>query len=396
MMQLVGGSNSAHYGRWIAILSAARNALIALVVAVVLAATGATVSAWAFIPAGISLAFACAFAVLELGKARAESAQEVGAMLEGHAIRVREAHAHQYGVDVETLPDGQAWLYIDRDFEDRLAEAITNALAGRGPRLVMLCGETKGGKTRTALHALDRPDLQDAWLVEPRDGASVASMLNKGTLPRSWSPLVIWLDDIERYASADATGLHPSALRDLHCDRPVVMLATEGGRGQRQYAEDSKLADPVERLRNLAARIDVPVAVTEAELRRTSAAYGENFATESERVGLGRRMVAADEVKRKLDTGKHDLASGKCREGKAILAAAINWRRAGAQSPLSVEQLEALYEHHLPDDLDPSPAVFRRGLEWARKPLTNTDISLLRKAPPGSNRFEPYDLAVEL
>jgi tetratricopeptide (TPR) repeat protein len=399
-MQLIGGANPAHYGRWLEILSAIRRALlavVALVAAAGLTAAGATVSAWAFIPAGISLVFACAVAMLVARKARAERAQEVGQLLKGHPTRAREAHAHEYGVDLEVLPEAhQEWVYIERDFEDRLVRAITDALSGAGPALVMLCGETKAGKTRAAFHALQRPELQNAWLVEPRDGASVTAILSAGALPRSWSPLVVWLDDIERYASADMKGLHSSALRDLRCDRPVVLLATEGGRGQTRYAEDSLLVDPVDRLRNLAARIDVSVTATERELARTAAAYGERFAADSERVGLGRRMVAADEIKRKLTSGQHDPTSEKCREGQAVLAAAIDWRRAGAQTPLSIEQLQALYERHLPDDLDASSALFQQGLGWARKPLPNTNISLLRKASSAKDRFEPYDLAVQV
>jgi tetratricopeptide (TPR) repeat protein len=395
-MGLAGYASPARYGRLRELISAFQRALLALVAALALAVAGAAVSAWAFIPAAIAAVGAALDAFLVWGEGEAEREQEIASLLAGHAIRVQDAKAHEFRIDVEALPHGQSWQHIERDLEDELAAAITTALTGAGPRLVMLCGETRAGKTRAALQALRVPALEGAWLVEPRDGACVAKLLCPGALPASWRPLVVWLDDIERYASADASGLHASALRDLRVDRPIVLLATEGGRGQNLYENDSALAEPVEQLRNIANTIKVDVKLSPAELERTKLAYGEEFARESERVGLGRRMVAVGEIRRKLLTGKHANTSEQCREGQAVLGAAIDWRRAGAQSPITTEQLEALYVHRLPDDLDPSPTLFQSGLDWARRVLPNTKISLLPRTPRNPDCFEPHDLAVQV
>jgi tetratricopeptide (TPR) repeat protein len=381
--------NPEHYSRARDVLSATRLALTSTVVAAGFVAVGLSGRVWAFIPAAIAAVFAVVDAPLAWRGFRAAEARELAELLAGNPCRASEARASEYGVDAEVLPEGQVWRYVHRDFERRLREAVVAALAGEGPRLVMLSGEAKSGKTRAAFQALSGNELKDAWLVVPRDGASVETLLRPGMLPASWTPLVVWLDDIERYASADAGGLHEGALRNLRCDRPVGLLATEGGRGSRR--QDHQLLDPLTQLRSLASCIEVPVKLTKDELALVRQVYGHDLAGEIEQVGLGRRMVAIDEIRNRL-TRSHS----RCREGFAVIRAAVDWRRAGAQRPLSAEQLERLYRCYLPEDLDPDEDLFAAGMRWARQPLPNTEIALLRRSLDGEGGYEPYDLAVEV
>jgi tetratricopeptide (TPR) repeat protein len=378
------------------VVIAFRQALLASLAAVVLAGVGAVWNALAFVAAAIAALFAMLDAFLVIQNARATAKGEWKGLLEGPPCRAAEAGPREYRVDAEVLPEGQRWRYVRRDFEDALRGAIKAALAGHGPPLVMLSGPTKVGKTRAAFQTLQWDELQHGWLVVPRDGASIERLLAPNGLPRRYSPLIVWLDDIERYASADTGGFHLGALRDLRCDRPVLLLATEGGRGRSHYSEHSELVDPVKRLRDLAARIEVPLRLSTEELARIETAYGERFAAESREIGLGRRMVAADELANKLLTGRQTLEDEVCRQGVAVIRAAIDWRRMGAQSPLGIDQLRNLYGYYLPSDLDPSETLFDEGARWARKPLRDTEISLLMKATDDTMRFEPYDLAVEL
>lgn len=357
--------------------------------AVGFAAAGIAGRVWAFIPAVIAAGFSVADALLAWRGSQAAEAGELRALLSGKACRAGEARATEYGVDVAVLPEGQEWQYVHRDFERELCEAIRAALSSEGPPLVMLSGETKSGKTRAAFQALRVDELQDAWLVVPRDGARVETLLWPGALPTHWRPLIVWLDDLERYASVDAGGLNEGTFRNLECDRPVALLATVGGRGTRSRTEE--LIDPIAQLRDLAACIEVPVKLTPKELARAERAYAQSVVSEIERLGLGRRMVAMSELKDRLVRSRD-----RCREGVAVIRAAIDWRRAGAQRPLSPGQLDSLYRHYLPDDLDPSDELFSTGLKWAREPLPNTQIALLRKAAGGDGGYEPYDLAVEV
>ncbi len=378
-----------YYSRWRDVLSASRYALVALVVAVGFAVVGIAGRVWAFIPAAIAAVFAVADALLAWRGSQAAEASELRALLSGKACRVGEARATEYGVDVAVLPEGQEWHYVHRDFERELREAIRAALSSEGPPLVMLAGETKSGKTRAAFQALRWGELQDAWLVVPRDGARVETLLWPGALPTHWRPLIVWLDDLERYASVDAGGLNEGTFRNLECDRPVAMLATVGGRGVRSRTEE--LIDPIAQLRDLAACIEVPVKLTPEELARAERAYARSVVSEIERLGLGRRMVAMSELRDRLMRSRD-----RCREGVAVIRAAIDWRRAGAQRPLSLDRLDSLYRHYLPDYLDPSDELFSAGLRWAREPLPNTQIALLRRAADGGDGYEPYDLAVEV
>jgi tetratricopeptide (TPR) repeat protein len=388
-VRLDGLSSPEHYSRRRDVLSASRYALVALVVAVGFAAAGVTGRIWAFIPAVIAAAFAIADAFLAWKGSQAAKASELKELLSGIACRAGEARAAEYGVDAAVLPEGQEWHYIQRDFECELRDAIRAALSKTGPPLVMLSGETKSGKTRAAFQALRWDELKQAWLVVPRDGARVETLLRPGTLPAHWTPLVVWLDDLERYASIDASGLTEGIFRNLECDRPVAMLATAGGRGIVSRTED--LIDPVAQLKELAACVEVPVKLTPDELARAERAYMRSIASEIERLGVGRRMVAMNELRARLLRPSAD----RCREGLAVIRAAIDWRRAGVQRPLSLDQLDSLYRHYLPEDLDPSEELFDTGLKWARKPLLNTQIALLRRSNDDGG-YEPYDLAVEV
>jgi tetratricopeptide (TPR) repeat protein len=377
------------YSRRRDLLSSSRYALIALVAATGFLAAGVSGRVWAFIPAAIAAIFAIADTFLAWRGSQAAQAGELRALLASEACRVGEARATEYGVDVAALPEGQEWHYIRRDFEGELREAIKGALAKSGPPLVMLSGQTKSGKTRAAFQALRGDELDHAWLVVPRDGARMRALLRPGNLPTHWTPLIVWLDDLERYASVDASGLNESILRNLEYDRPVAMLATVGGRGTSNISDD--LVDPVAQLRTLSACIEVPVKLTSQEIARAERAYARDLVHQIERLGIGRRMVAANELRAKLVRSR-DL----CREGIAVIRAAIDWRRAGAQRPLSRSQLNSLYRYYLPEDLDPSDELFNAGLKWAREPLPNTQIALLRRSVDGEGNFEPYDLAVEV
>src|ERR1700722_8077093 len=281
-----------HYNRLRDALNASRRALVAMGVAISCAVLGASGISWAFLPALGAAVFAVADALLAWQGYRAAEARELDGFLSGSACRVSQARAVDYGVGVEALTEGQVWRYVQRDFDQDLHDAVVAALSGQGPRLVVLSGDTKSGKTRSAFQALQSDELSKAWLVVPRDGASVERLLRLGVLPRSWKPVVIWLDDLERYASVDCDGLHEGALRNLKCDRPMVVLATVGGRRGERFSRTSPLVEPVDQLRDLGKCIEVPVKLTEQELGCAETYYGRALTEEVEEVGLGRRMVA--------------------------------------------------------------------------------------------------------
>jgi tetratricopeptide (TPR) repeat protein len=101
--------------------------------------------------------------------------------------------------------------------------------------------------------------------------------------------------------------------------------------------------------------------------------------------GIGEYMVAAPLLERKLTTGRHEPGAERCREGVAVVWAAIDWQRVGMTKPIEEELLRELYAHYL---IGPgfTEEGFRRGLEWALEPLY-ASVALLRRAAS----FLPYD-----
>lgn len=123
---------------------------------------GAAWNAWVFIPAAVAAVFAIVDAFLVVLGAKAERTEEWMGLLRRRPCRAGDVEARECHVDRAVLPEGQEWRYVERDFEDELRDAIKGALSAEGPRLVILSGPTKAGKTRAAFQALDWEELRGA------------------------------------------------------------------------------------------------------------------------------------------------------------------------------------------------------------------------------------------
>jgi hypothetical protein len=96
-------------------------------------------------------------------------------------------------------------------------------------------------------------------------------------------------------------------------------------------------------------------------------------------------MIAAPRLERKLTTGRHEPGEEPCREGVAVVWAAIDWQRAGMTKPLPEELLRELYVNYLLVR-EVTDGTLERGVAWALRPLY-ASVSLLRQA----DGFLPYD-----
>lgn len=116
--------------------------------------------------------------------------------------------------------------YIPRDSDDEISTKLRTAAADSKPRLVVVEGVSKAGKSRSLFEALRR-DLPDAIVIAPKGAAGLEALLNASQpFPRrrlrrwlrtEWLRLplikdeakqkakakreiaVVWLDDIERF-----------------------------------------------------------------------------------------------------------------------------------------------------------------------------------------------------
>jgi tetratricopeptide (TPR) repeat protein len=279
--------------------------------------------------------------------------------------------------------------YIERDLDDDLRAKLAVAASESRVSLVVLSGPSKSGKSRSLLEAAAEA-LRDAWLVSPRNGQALAE-LSDVSLPRKMrhAPVVVWLDDIEPWARLGNDGLNATTLQGLSSlRRPVLVLATEGGKGINLAGPDAErfgeiTADLLTRAwsRQLAPKL------TGTELVRVR----ERFPQVADRVareGLGEFMVAAPRLAAQFDRAVRDHP-----EGHAIVRVAIDLRRAGVLWPIRKAWLEELYADYLP--YPPEPDAFLRGLRWAtRSPYAKVALLERVTAEPGDT-YALYDYIVE-
>lgn len=312
---------------------------------------------------------------------------------------VKDVTPYEIGVDQEApqakeeAGEGDHPEYLERDRDSDVRGALEAALTAGQPRMVVLSGGSKAGKSCTLFRAAQTV-LGGHQLVAPKPGPSnLSELVRPEGLPKlAPGAAVLWLDDLEDFVGAD-DGMRPSMLEGglAEWGRPLVVLATEGGKGlaRRSERESKELADPIRKLLRhaLVSKIDLDVELTNAELARARMLYPEVVVERLAQAGIGEYMIAADELVERLIRVRDD--EGKERpEGAAVVWAAIDWQRAGITAPVTRDVLQELYVHYL-TGLDPTPERFASGLEWARKPLYSS-IALLS----GDVAFRPFSYIV--
>ncbi|WP_158781270.1 sel1 repeat family protein [Streptomyces sp. NRRL S-237] len=113
--------------------------------------------------------------------------------------------------------------YVPRPHDHRLHARLTAAVTDCESLLVVACGESCTGKTRTAVEALAAvPD--DFQLAFPADADSLLAMLAADVLgPRT----VLWLNEAQHFLNGSAGQAAAAALlRRLDTDGPLIALAT--------------------------------------------------------------------------------------------------------------------------------------------------------------------------
>ena len=235
--------------------------------------------------------------------------------------------------------------YVPRDVDEEVREAILDA-AGHGG-LVVLVGGSSTGKTRTAYEAV-RSELPDWRLLHPADPAELATAVAARQLPRAG--VVIWLDEAQYYLTGPDR-LTIALMRTLlDPDHPMVLVATMWPQWYEQ------LTTP--------PRADMPLSDAEdidphrhARQILTTAAQPVRLATFSQ-AECGRAKVIADEDPR-LATALRDSHYGPTEVlagapqlverfehaadpyAKAVMTAAIDYRRLGHNAPLTAELLQS-------------------------------------------------------
>ncbi|WP_159029564.1 hypothetical protein [Streptomyces qaidamensis] len=240
---------------------------------------------------------------------------------------------------------------------------------------ILLVGESTAGKTRAAFEAI-RLLHPDHHFVAPSTREAVAVLLD------DWEAAdgcVVWLDDLERFLGPG--GLTTSALhRLLISDRQVLVLATMRSHEYDRYRDRAEMeasgpAQEIWRQGRAVLRqaqvVHVDRRWTDTERERARAVTTDPRLVRAlagdQRFGVAELLAAGPEL---LEGWQHAWVPGHHPRGAALVAAAVDARRAGYHGPLPVEVLKQLHEGYLVrrGGTELRPESFPEALTWALTP----------------------------
>lgn len=275
--------------------------------------------------------------------------------------------------------------YIERDAEPRLRAELERA------RFVLVVGESTAGKTRLAYEVARNRFPRHAF-VRPLSRAALPEAVRIAARRRR---AVLWLDDLEDHLGAG--GLTAAQLASL---RSAVVIATMRVQEYRRYdaREESRLTgsdrDAWRAQRDLlqqAAVIRLPRHWSAQERRRAAAHRGDPrigaALSAGERFGVAEVLAAGPEL---LASWENGWAPGANPRGAAVVAAAVDCRRAGLRRPVSREWLRELHAPYLAarggGDLQPEP--FAEAMDWACAAAYATSGLLIGNYGAGFTAFD--------
>lgn len=288
--------------------------------------------------------------------------------------------------------------YIPRDVDEELRSAV------RRERLVVIVGESTAGKSRAAFEAI-RSQAPDHLLAVPSGRESLAAVTTRLSDSRR---SVLWLDDLERFLGPG--GLTPAAVAGLTM-RPghrTILLATMRVSEYERFA--ARTEPPLDDQGRSAWRAgrDVLRGAHIIVLRRpwspaelTDAA---TFAGDS-RIARALRQAGTFGIAEILAAGPDLLrdwhnawAPGSHPRGAALVAAAVDCRRAGLDDPVASDLLQDLHHHYLlargGHALRPEPV--EEAWAWVQQPVHGASSLLI---PAGlsddDQRYLAFDYLID-
>ena len=312
------------------------------------------------------------------------------------ALRVHPAETFHRTVNGRLVAD-RVPPYIRRDTHEQLWSAVA-----RGG-FVLLTGDSTAGKTRMAYEAI-RALCPDHVLIAPASRESLATIVP--VVLEEQRRCVVWLDDLERFLGSG--GLTASAVGRIlgNGDRRVLLLATlRNAEFDRYSAREEPRTTGIERdswreardVLDLGAVVELPRRWSAEELTRArdhtddpriSTALGKTG-----QFGLAEVLAAGPSLARDW---RNAWRPGAHPRGAALVAAAVDCRRAGVHDPQPLEVLAGLAEHHLAQQggalLRPEPLA--DALTWATTRSHGTSSLLLPTDAEG--HYLAFDYLIDL
>ncbi|MEV6849893.1 tetratricopeptide repeat protein [Actinoplanes sp. NPDC051411] len=237
--------------------------------------------------------------------------------------------------------------YIPRDVDDELRDAV------RREGLIVVVGESTAGKSRAAFEAI-RALTPDHLLAVPSGRESLAAVVARLSESRR---AILWLDDLERFLGP--AGLTPAAVANLtaRTGHSIILVATmRTSEYERFTARAEPTLDDQARSAWRASR-DVlrsaHIIVMHRLWSATELADAATFADDSriaralqqaKTFGIAETLAAGPEL---LRDWRNAWAAGSHPRGAALVAAAVDCRRAGLDDPVPRHMLLDLHHHYL-------------------------------------------------
>lgn len=292
--------------------------------------------------------------------------------------------------------------FVERDRATEVRAAL------RDGGFVLLVGDSTAGKTRLAYEMM-RACLPRHHCVQPAGPDALPAALVAAQRHR---PSVLWLDDLERYLGLG--GLTRADLAGLVGPRCLVLATMRAHERDDLSARHDPRRDSVDRQAARSGR-EVLAAVgreirldrrwSESELDRARAlAHDVRIAralTGAGGHGLAEVMAAGPQLltewrdaRSAASRAPRDGRSAGDPRGAALVAAAVDVRRAGYHRPVPISVLRELHTEYLRElgGAALRPRSWAEALAWATQPLHATS-SLLH--PAGSGCYLAFDYLVD-
>ena len=294
----------------------------------------------------------------------------------GELPRVADVSCYDLGVSRSRYApagEGSEDPYVSRPATD--AE-LRRALADPQKRFVLVKGDSKAGKSRTAYEAACEV-LKGARLIVPTATSDIQKLLDLDPpLDLRPKPALVWLDDLDE---GQLSALTPALIDRLAPD--VVILGTIESRPlSRVGSSTGQIGQAARVALGRAAQVPLDFDLSEEERADARAKYPEEVFQHS----IGEPLVAAERLVTLYNAGRIENP-----HGHAIVRAAVDWRRAGMPRPIRDGELEKLYQEYLPQigtGLEHDDEKWRAGLNWATTPEVS-HVALIKRAGDGNQAF---------
>ncbi|MEU5867255.1 tetratricopeptide repeat protein [Nonomuraea sp. NPDC047529] len=291
--------------------------------------------------------------------------------------------------------NGRAPAYVPRDVDVELCQRLASG------GFVLLVGDSAAGKSRTAFEAM-RASLPDHLLIAPHDRTALPAAIERTLRVKQ---AVLWLSDLEHYLGAGGLTREHIARISGGSGHHRVILATLRSAEQVRLTSASSDGEDATRLIGREIREALEQAdefrlarmftLTELErgLARRSDPRISSALEHAEEFGVAEYLASGPELKRDYDNA-WDV--GVNPRGAALVAAAIDCRRAGYTSPLPRKLLEELHGIYLDarGGHRLRPELHADAWDWATRPRRAT-TALLSPSPDTDGAVTVFDYVVD-